>query len=70
MSDPRCFTCEDQGFLICGSCDTFEELVVVRREDLAWALKCKDFGREEYEDIELRVEAMARLKAAWEGRGE
>jgi len=34
MKDPNCFTCEDQGYLVCGNCDKFEDLVVVRREDL------------------------------------
>lgn len=34
MKDPKCFTCEDNGYLVCGNCDKFEELVVVKREDL------------------------------------
>lgn len=40
------------------------DMVVVRREDLGWALKCKDFGHEGWEDIKPRVEAMERLEAA------
>jgi len=45
---------------------TGKRMVLVSREDLGWALKCTDYGSEEWKDIRPRVEAINRLKAAWE----
>jgi len=43
------------------------DMVMVRKADLKWVEDCRDYGSDKWEDINLRREAIARLKAAIEG---